>query len=395
MNSAPNRSNRLASVVAIALIGAALSACGGSTDEADDVTSTSAHNAAPDGGAGALIDDTPDVDENAEWYSPINVYVQAVWGGHLSPEQQQAQWEENELRRQELIAQCMRDQGWDYIPHVGGARAMAGGASVYFGGPRARSSGHAAGVDWRPNDRDWVEEWGFGIIRNPWAVLLDSNAERVDDDPNAGLDPNWVMIQDWPEAEQAAWNESLWGPTPNMADFETDEYGNPVWEWNPEDAGCSGWAHLQMGGRLGSFDTEEFAPLFEAIEDFWATLHQRPEFTELIREWSQCMAGKGQPGLTEQWDAQAIIHRLIDEIWTTLDWRTTWDWERDGDPMHSDEVAALLPLEIEVALQDWECRIDTDQEGRLREYTFRAEQQFVSEHHAALRALRAAAEQAG
>ena len=362
MTSTKRTRRTLALLPVVALLGASLTACG-----------------SDNGGGSAAAD--------GEWYSPLHEYLRVVWGGDLSPEEQEAHWAEQEERRQQYIAQCMHDLGWEYTPFTGNTTFRT-------------TTTDEPEVDWRPNDRDWVEEWGFGIIRNPWNEVWNNPEDDPDHEPEEWpTDPNWEMIQDWPEADQQAWQEALWGPGMREDEMELDDEGNPIWEWNPENAGCFGWAEIQMGGGAGRGfgrgelqQSEEFAPLFEAIDNFWMTFNEIPGIAAANREWSQCMAGKGHPGLNERWDAHGIIHNLQNEIWETIDW-DTWDWERDGDISQSAEMLALAPIEIALALDEFDCRMEVNLEPRLDEYRIAAERQFVNDHQAALRALRAAAEQ--
>lgn len=294
------------------------------------------------------------------WYSPLDEYLAPVWGLHLSQDEQQAAFDEWNLARQELIAQCMAQAGFDYILDLSSTQL------VTFGGE---------GLEWRPEDRDWVEAWGYGLTRSPWDEHQADFQEHV-----ALPNPNWEMVQGWPEAKQDAFWYALSGAPIDESTLPLDDDGNPIWPdgaW--EQGGCEGWVQNELGSHWGSGvnpeelrASDEFASLFAAIDNIWLDMQNSPEIQVVNREWSQCMAGKGHPGLTERDDAFTLAITLINQ---------------------SHGLEDRWAIEVAIALDDFDCREEVNWVQRQRDVRIALERQFIDDNHAALRALRSAAEQ--
>ena len=81
--------------------------------------------------------------------SPLNKYMSAMWGGDLSEKEQQARFDKENKQREELIAECMAEEGFEYIPVV------QNGGMVF------------SGDEWDPEDREWVAQYGYGMVNVP------------------------------------------------------------------------------------------------------------------------------------------------------------------------------------------------------------------------------------
>jgi len=172
-----------------------------------------------------------------------------------------------------------------------------------------------------------------------------------DDEGNSIDDPRQTEYMDnLSDAELEAWWGAFWGP-----DFEQDEAGNYIWDFDR--AGCNGQADYLMEQEQSRL-YNEFAPLWEAVEEFYSNLLASPEFVALDSDWSYCMASAGHPNL--------IRPEAIQTVETAV---------------------------TESELADLNCQITTDYENRVREIVFDAENQFIRDHKTELEALRSAAEQ--
>jgi len=82
---------------------------------------------------------------------PLDEYLGQIWGIGLSDEQrfaaEQAQWQ----RSDELVGQCMHEAGFEFDPDNLPGIMRAEGEFI----PTDRL---------RPNDRDWVMQYGYGIV---------------------------------------------------------------------------------------------------------------------------------------------------------------------------------------------------------------------------------------
>ncbi|GHE13437.1 hypothetical protein [Klenkia taihuensis] len=99
-----------------------------------------------------------------ETTSPLGVYLDAVYGGDLSEEEQQRRSEDQNRRVEELVAGCMQEQGFEYVPNTATGTYTSGGE------------------EWEPEDREWVAQWGYGAVDWPGRddVPEDGGEEYVD-----------------------------------------------------------------------------------------------------------------------------------------------------------------------------------------------------------------------
>ncbi len=301
--------------------------------------------------------------------SPLNKYLSAAWGGDLSPEEQQKQLEEQTREQEELVAECMAEEGFDYTPNTDN------GAVVISDGEE---------VEWDPDSKEWVEKYGYGIVDSPYMEQEEQNPSEE------YVDPNQDYVETLSESEQTAFYEVLYGAPP--AEDEMDEDGG--YEYNWEDAGCQGWAQHEVQGE-DPFQADEFADLRKKMDELWTQGQAAPEFKELNAAWASCMADAGEPGFTLQQEAsQSIIdeqNKLFEAAYG--DGTTEVDPETVEDPSKSPEMKELGQREIELALKDLDCRNETSYTEKSLKIQFALEEKFIAENKADLEAFKAAAEQ--
>lgn len=285
--------------------------------------------------------------------SPLNKYMSAVWGGDLSEKEQQARFEKENKQREELIAECMAEEGFEYIP------AVQNGGMVF------------SGDEWKPEDREWVAQYGYGMVNFP------GRDEPVPADEE-WVDPNQDYVMSLSESEQQAYYETLSGPP--IPEDQLNEDGS--YEWNWETAGCHGYAQHEMEEQNPAM-SDEFEPLMKDIEEFWTETQESDAFDEINAEWSSCMADAGHSGYDTQADAQMQFNDELNEYY-----ENQTEWVED-DP----ELAELGEREVEIALADLECREKTGYRAAHAEIQFALEEEFIADHKAELDALKAAAEQ--
>lgn len=297
----------------------------------------------------------------------LEEYIGSIWPAHSTAEQQRRQAEEN-LRREELIAQCMNDAGFEYLPNVDGDAGILQDAET-----------------WQPENREWVAQYGYGALRvfNPTAFAGGGLGQLLGQEHSAA---NQAIVDSLSDSERAAYELYLWG---EPLDF-TQMLGGGGNVNALENSGCWGRAmqEIRHDPRMDLFATNEFAPLLEALAAFFQGINNHPEFAQLNNEWASCMADAGHPGFARQQDAQA---RFVNEMTMTL----TTVAATAGDNLEATpEFAALRDREIELALADLDCRVTTDYRAREASITHAAETQFINDHQTTLAAFRAAAEQA-
>lgn len=298
--------------------------------------------------------------------SPLSEYVDASYSAGLSPEDEEreaaAAWDKGET----IIAECMNDQGFEYTP------------VAYV----SENSFTADAGEWRPDDKDWVAEWGYGITDIPARHL---SADEVAPE-GAGTNPNHEYFGTLPPAEQEAYQEALDGPIVDPEDLNDEEN---VYDW--EKSGCTGRAYHEVAGEQD--ELSEFDGLWDRIHAFEEALFDAPEFVELDASWASCMSDAGEPGFTRQEDAgQSIIDAMPTPEEESGSGTAAAEYE---NPMDDPVVAELHEREVELALVDLECRAKTDYAQSALRIQFDLEEKFVEDNKAELEAYKLAAEQAG
>lgn len=286
--------------------------------------------------------------------SPLGDYMSSIWGGDLSEDEQIARMEADNLAREELTAECMAEEGFDYIP-------VTDNGSMSF----------SSGDEWKPDDREWVAQYGYGMVRSP----------GMDAPPEEGqefVDPNQEYVESLSESEREAFYEVLYGPP--VPEEELDENGS--YEWNWEDSGCSGWAQHELDAK-NPMNSDEHKPIMDALNAFYESSMAAPEYVELDQSWSECMADAGHPGYATQMEAQ---NSFVEDLNSYYENQTEWV---ENDPA----LDELAEKEVELALVDLDCRVELDYTEKRRAISVVLEEQFIEDHKAELDALKAAAEQ--
>lgn len=282
---------------------------------------------------------------------PLDEYLPAIWGLGISQEERLLDFEERLRREGQLTAECMAEQGFEFV-------AMD---------PREITRGLVGGERW-PDDREWVAEWGFGLVREPRPDLPPEALEPA-------RNPNHDRVAGYSAAQREAWFGALLGDAPSYADWERE--------------GCTGWARHQAEQELNPLARPEFTRLAEAIEDFrarWYTEAATVHLADLHHDWAACMTLAGHPGLRTQGDAR-------EEIWTRL--TSIEDAGFQGDRDTHPPLVELFEDEVALALADLDCRVDVNFAARADDAREAAEREFIAAHRDELDALRAAAEQGG
>jgi hypothetical protein len=293
----------------------------------------------------------------AEEESPLSEFFSSAYGADLSPEEQEKKFAEDEREREELVAQCMSEEGFEYTPNL-----QSGSMSVAFDGD-----------EWDPDSREWVSQYGYGMINYPGREEMQSG------DEGEYVDANADYVASLSESEQGAFNEALYGPAPDEEEMPVE---GEAMEWDWTTAGCYGWAEHERG-TVDPMSSDEHKPLMDAMNEFYENMMKSPELADVDAAWSSCMADAGQPGFSVQFDAQNSISEESNAIY------------ENGSETGPDqaELDALGEKEIELALIDLDCREETDYRQKQQDVQFEQEQQFVDDHKTELEAFRADLEQ--
>jgi hypothetical protein len=303
--------------------------------------------------------------------SPLTPYYDALYGTEVSPEEQLEQDIERHDTVEATVAECMAEQGFEYTP-------------VPFPADVIASVGGEEDV-WRPDDRDWVEQWGYGMIDSP---------DRQEDSQPGGLpdDPNRAYYDSLTETEKAAYDEAISGPPLDEEEALLAEQGGD-YQW--EDGGCFGAAY-EAGEDTPSdtADLTEFADLIARMDEVWKGVDADPEMIALEAAWSSCMDAAGESGFTAQGDAVESIGIQLESLFPAPETEKEAMAEPDLSPKTNPDAAALQEREIDLALVDLACREETDYHEKQQQITSNREQAFLDQNRAELDAMKLAAEQA-
>lgn len=281
---------------------------------------------------------------------PLWEYMAAMWDSEDWSEDYQR---EQDRQREDLIAECMAEQGFEYTPDTAN--------TVYYSGDEDWD-----GPDW--GTREFAEQYGFGVIDWPGMQEMEEQQEGQE-----YIDPNADYVSTLSESEQNAFYEALSGPGPTeeeLALMEEDEN----YMWQPEDQGCWGWAYEKVneGTAAGFYDDPEFADLIQAMNTMWDDAQSDPEMVALNTDWHACMVGAGYPDVT----VRDEIHNWIYDQYNAQMEDSNGEWVE----MTTEQREQFREFEIAVAVADWDCQKEANWEKRYKEIDTRVQQAFLDAH---------------
>lgn len=260
----------------------------------------------------------------------------ATGGRSDQPEVSQVQ-QERQRQVEELIATCMAESGFEYVP-VPLEQRLAG----------PYDEAYALDAD------DFAAQYGYGATTLP--------------PPEEPTDPNLAIVAGLPPDEQQAYRRALWGDA---------AVGGPATDAGGSGVGCQTWANnevydVEPGGEAAGH--RRFAELFQELNRLWERIENDPRLAGSDRAWAACMAEAGYPDFDRPHDAQqSVFHRLA-------------QIRADGEPDEA-ALAALREYERALAPVDRACQEEhVDAPRRAVAYEWEAE--FVAEHHEELTAYR-------
>jgi hypothetical protein len=179
-----------------------------------------------------------------------------------------------QLEVEELIAECMRADGWEYVPVDHAAQMPDDEMSELGADPEA-----------------FGERYGYGVVQSyeQWdePYLL---GEEMDDGGQMMEDPNMEYVHQLSESEMTAYYETLygsmsfddgsWDDAGEDGGFETDTAMS-------QDHGCQGVASEQVYGADPVWSDPD---LVQRLEDYWMASLNDPRLIDAHDQWASCMA---------------------------------------------------------------------------------------------------------
>ena len=339
-------------------------------------------------GSSTQSDDASQGGYDPEKRSSLSDAFDAIWGG--------GEWDEDQAAREqreaeELTAQCMSEQGFEYIP------VDYSGVDWGWAGP---------GIEEDPDEPEWgsvafAEKYGYQIT---YWELNQEDFEGEVIDPGIGVDneyvdPNQAIVEAMSESEQQAYYVALSGPSSAWSDEEWEDYSNNFddmgnWLGEGEDpllnqGGCQNEAWNSIGNNDQWVDMQEdpdYLEFEELLNEFYESQSDDSAMTELNAEWSACMAESGYT-YVEPWKAQEELYAEWDEMqadrWAAMD---EIDWEDpNADDLWEDIYSQPIPgidefadKEYAIAIADAKCAAKIDYYSKQQDMSIELENEFYN-----------------
>ena len=127
------------------------------------------------------------------------------------------------MRVEEIVAECMAEEGFEYIPVD----------QTQF----TSFSSDELDVEW--GTLEFAEQYGYGATTNPWGGGEGEEEQPVDEEQPEFVDPNQEAVEAMSATEQEAYYAALYG---NQEYVEGEE--EVEWDWTT--AGCQGLAQHEV-----------------------------------------------------------------------------------------------------------------------------------------------------
>ena len=335
------------------------------------------------GGNGAADGDATSPSAKEQPLGPLDVYYQEIYGGGEDEEAMQAKSDAQQVKVEEIVAACMREQGFEYTP-------------VDYSSMTSYSSD--ADLDVEFGSKEFAEKYGYGITTNPWG-----NSEPApEEDGEQFVDPNQAYQEAMSPTEQQAFQTALYGDMSEMEAPVEEEEPAP-YDWTT--AGCQGRAQHEVY-EVGGLGAEEMSALDEQMTAMYESITADPRIAELNAEWASCMADAGYDGLVTVAGAQEQFYEKVNALQEEFYGMDPETGEMTGEPPTAEQMeatekdmqaamSALTPEEIKMAVADFDCREGIDFDAIQQKVNVEYQQDFVDEHKAELDAWVAKAAEAG
>ncbi len=276
----------------------------------------------------------------------------------------EAQARQLEQRVQELVARCMADQGFEYIPYV---------PNLDFGGF---------------DQEQYVAEFGFGYATE---LVADQDEMQRRFEEEMAADPNQAIIDAMTPQELDAYQEALWGAAPDIdPETMTEEEIQAAFE-NFQPSGCMAEAQNQVyNSEAAQAFFLEFGP---KIEEVFRSVESDPRILELQEKWAECMREKGYDFASTS-EAELYILRQLEALGVVTDLEVGPNGELMGlgmtgvepDDDRIPQIQAIADEEVEIAVAAFACEEQFTEV--YREVQQEYEQRFIDENRADLERFR-------
>lgn len=223
----------------------------------------------------------------------------------------EVQFVEHIEQTQALIADCMAEAGFEYIP--------VDVKTIEAAQARVRS-------DPGYTRRSYKEKWGLGVTTRFDSPVRDT-----------GLGPNLEIWQSLPEADQEAYSRTLWGDNPKydfVFAFDEEDFS--------ETGGCTREAVAQV------FTKAQLKGTYVNPKD--VLVENDPRIIEAEDKWTECMRSAG-------YDYEDDQDEIIEDYEQRLEELLGEDDPQSLTGHRLEQLRKLQQEEIAVSLVDLDCQI--------------------------------------
>ncbi|GIG39134.1 hypothetical protein [Cellulomonas phragmiteti] len=281
---------------------------------------------------------------------PVTAFLESLGGGYGDQEA----YEEQHRRAQEVVAACMTELGFVYVP-------TAPVKDVY--------RGPDGSAQWE--SREFAEQYGYGVT---------TSGELYDEEEQ--VDPNDDYVAAMSEAEQTAYYEALYGPAEEVDPEEAEP------EDDGERAGCYGRAAHEVYTENQIWEDPTVQAFLDELDVAWADLADDPGLRAARTAWTTCMVDAGYDFTSPEEASQHIHDRLAALYEAAAAPSGTSEEEPDSGTSEPDAaaMAELRQEELALATAAWRCRDTTGYDAASRKARFELETRLWDRYGAQLEA---------
>lgn len=284
---------------------------------------------------------------------PLDQHLGVIFQGH---KQTQAEEEQQELKFEELVAKCMTDLGFEYIPAVGNNRTVCFHGESLTDGPPTGSL-------------EYAERYGYGVVEQPPASpgCHMTRHKNPNDSYKRSLTPE----------QREKYSVSLNGD-PSTLEHRVDDRGQISTQPSRNQRGCVGWAdeQIKQSSPQVFWEDPDFEDLAAGIRAVGDQLSSDPRTKDLNSQWSACMARAGHPGIDSPLGARTFVLGVYKSTFA--------DFDGTGSPAWKKALTKFHKFEVSVATSEWTCTKEVDYPARLHRIDVELQQDFLDRNRAAL-----------
>jgi hypothetical protein len=222
---------------------------------------------------------------------------------------------ERQAQAENLIRDCMKREGFDYVPVDPHAQRAA------LLGQQGMSQ------------EDFEKQFGYGIT-----TLFEKRLQQE------GLGPNKEIRDRLSEAERLAYDRALYGEDPTATFAVALDSGDFT-----RLGGCTKEATDKVFGGTAVLQT-----LQTKLDEVDEKVFSDPRMVKALAKWSQCMREAGYPNLSEPDEVDARLEKKLDDIVGPPEERRATPAGQEPD-YDKEALAALQREEVAMVTADIEC----------------------------------------